>query len=1110
MFKEREAGIMRLFFAFLMFVWLATSSRFVGAEGASENTVVVNEATYSVNGEEEISYTQGTNAAGGVNSNVLMFNGDILGGIEKDGYTATKNSIVLNGGSLANVYGGRSIRDAEANSVAMYGGNIKELYGGYSSYSDSFFYGAKKNIVTVTNGSVESIYGGYSSIGGNAKDNTVIISGGNIKKIHGGYSNAGDAEKNIIEISGGTFSNDNSYTQVYGGYSASGNASDNTVNISNGDFSLSFIVGGISVVKNASNNIVNISGGNFSNTQIRGGDVAGSNYGQSSNNTVNISGGDLSGTYIYGGYVGNYNGSANDNVINISGNPILNNANISGGYAGGANTLGNTLSVRTKNIKVGTIAGFDNINFHLDSENNKSNVANGDRMLIADTANIEGAKITGYVAGDTDLKEGDTVTLLDAETLNADDNTTYTGSVAEGISFNHELNVKRDGNKILATIGEEKEKKDDPTPASGNASNNIVTVNDTTYNINDGEEINYSGSKNIYGGIAGTIDATNHIVGGNATSGDASSNTVNINSGNLSGANVYGGYASTGAASNNTINISGTSNLDNASIYGGYVSGETSSENSLMVSNDKLSPQGVTDSDIVVSYPDATDGTGAASNNTINITDAPSLTGASIYGGYAANGGATSGNTLNIRTKNISAKSIGNFDNINFYLDTDNNKSNVANGDTMLTVETADIGGATIKGIVAGDTTLTEGDTVTLLNATNSLTDNPNTKYTSSIAEGISFNRQLNVTNEGNKITATIGGIGGSGGDKEGSGTTILEQTTVIPTAPVSAPKMVTAHIDSTLNWLPSEDFAMPSSGSTEKSSGDEEAEASKELGSDVQTEKPGYEIFGNIGASSLRTNTGNGSYVDNKTNGINLGFARRFDSENGNRTYIAPLFDFGGGSYESHLASGIKGKGHTHFTTGGVIARRSLKNGTYFESSFRMGKTTMDFATDDLVQGDTHPHVAYNTSASVWAAHLNVGRRINLSPKDVLNIYGIYFHTHQGGMDAKLTTGETYQFNSVTNQRLRVGARLLKWAKPTSCFYSGVAYQWESAGAANATYKDQTTHNVGASGSSFMIELGWQVKPAATSRIALDIGAVGWLGHQRGGSAHVKFNYSF
>ncbi|MBR3624006.1 MAG: hypothetical protein IKN43_11755, partial [Selenomonadaceae bacterium] len=638
-------------------------------------------------------------------------------------------------------------------------------------------------------------------------------------------------------------------------------------------------------------------------------------------------------------------------------------------------------------------------------------------------------------------------------------NTTYTGSVAEGISFNHELNVKRDGNKILATIGEEKEKKDDPTPASGNASNNIVTVNNSTYKINDGEETSYSGSKNIYGGMVGAVDATDHIMGGNASSGDASSNTININRGDFSGANVYDGYASTGAASNNIINISGTSNLDNASIYGGYAANsETSSENPLIVSNDKLSPQGVTGSDIVVSYPDATDATGAASNNTINITDAPSLTGASIYGGYAANGGATSGNTLNIRTKNISAKSIGNFENINFYLDTDNNKSNVANGDTLLKVETADIQGSKITGLIAGDTNLSENDKVTLLEATN-LNSDTNTTYASSIAEGISFKHKLDVMNEGNKITATV----------KSDTPELLEQTTVIPTAPVSAPKMVTAHIDSTLNWLPSEDFAMPSSGSSEKSSGDEEAEASKELGSDVQTEKPGYEIFGNIGTSSLRTNTGNGSYVDSKTNGMNLGFARRFDSENGNRTYIAPLFDFGGGSYESHLASGIKGKGHTHFTTGGLIARRSLKNGSYFEGSFRMGKTTMDFATDDLVQGDTHPHVAYNTSANIWAAHLNVGRRINLSPKDVLNIYGIYFHTHQGGMDAKLTTGETYQFNSVTNQRLRVGARLLKWAKPTSCFYSGLAYQWESAGAANATYKNQTTHNVGASGSSFM-----------------------------------------
>ena len=42
------------------------------------------------------------------------------------------------------------------------------------------------------------------------------------------------------------------------------------------------------------------------------------------------------------------------------------------------------------------------------------------------------------------------------------------------------------------------------------------------------------------------------------------------------------------------------------------------------------------------------------------------------------------------------------------------------------------------------------------------------------------------------------------------------------------------------------------------------------------------------------------------------------------------------------------------------------------------------------------------------------------------------------------------------------------------------------------------------------MLELGWQIKPTKGSPIMLDLGAVGWIGYQKGITCHAKFKKAF
>ena len=260
MFKEREAKITRLFFAFLMFVWLATSSSFVGAEGASGNYVHVADGKYSTG----TSYSTITNppdtdipsnvggVVGGIvsdkpptdasgyyteaiiggqvssgeasNNQVLVENGDfkfVYGSDGDENRTSTDNSVIIRDGNIDSVYATRSASIAQINTATMEGGTIREIRGGTSQVSGGK---ASDNQVRITGDTVTGYaLAGSAYNGASAENNSTSISGGEVKGLCygalvgvGGIDNSiGDAtaKNNGVYINGGTVGT------VYGAYS---------------------------------------------------------------------------------------------------------------------------------------------------------------------------------------------------------------------------------------------------------------------------------------------------------------------------------------------------------------------------------------------------------------------------------------------------------------------------------------------------------------------------------------------------------------------------------------------------------------------------------------------------------------------------------------------------------------------------------------------------------------------------------------------------------------------------------------------------------------------------------------------------------------------------
>lgn len=631
---------------------------------------------------------------------------------------------------------------------------------------------------------------------------------------------------------------------------------------------------------------------------------------------------------------------------------------------------------------------------------------------------------------------------------------------------------------------------------SGTSSNNSITINGITYS-----------NSALYGGYSSDSDVSGNIL--TITSGTLGTSRDSANNGVT---NIYGGYSVWGNAYGNSITISGGDFSNTTEITGGYAPSGSASGNSVTITGGTFHTSGN-------AYIAGGRGYNA-SNNTVNI-GSPSMTDgtqitlpAGIFGGYST---SSTGNTLNVYTiNNSSVHDIFNFQTINFYI-----PASATSGSTMLTLTSSsgtDLSGVSINAGVVSGSPLTQGDTINLITNSNGITTDSSTTY-GTLSEGVSNSYSLSLSQSGNSIIATIGDVTNddSSSDSTSSGDsssseTLLDQTRLIGQSGAGGAviPVLGRGTDRLIGWLPPDDFAVVDTNAQTT------AEDSSKIG-EGSDEKivlhNDKEIFFDMSGGKLKTKLKNGGYIDTKDGGIDLGYARTFQNSHGTLN-IAPIVDYGRGSYDSYLSDGRKGEGTASYWAGGVIARQTNRSGLYYEGSIRAGRSKMDFDSDDLTVGSETVHTSYDTSATILAGHLRLGYLLRPRKKDILHVYGIYAHNHQNGSSADLVengvTGEHYDFDSVDSGRFRMGVRATRAIKPFSRVYTGLAYQYEYSGEAIARYNGSETPSTKMQGSSGLLEIGWQVKPTQSSPWMIDLNTTGWVGHQQGFTASIKVKKEF
>ena len=919
--------------------------------------------------------------------------------------------------------------------------------------------------VTLNSGTYDYVYGGYNDTKVSPpevfKNNVTITGTAATSSICGAYSWYGNVRENTVTISGNTLGN-----VVCGGGTGAADAIKNYVIIKDKSEVNGIVYGGKGVTRSKEND-VKISDSTIKNN-VYGGYADNDKNGSAEKNEVAIGAGSKVSEDIYGGYATH---NTNENKVSITNGAEVGQS-VFGGFSEKADSKNNEVILNGDSVVTGNVAG--GVALKGNSEGNTV------RIIKSGAANVFGGK------GDTNSK-GNSVEISEG---------TIKDTVYGGYADN-DKNGSAEKNEVAIGAG---------SVVEGNIYGGYAThnTNENKVSITNGAKVGQS----VFGGFSEKVDSKNNevilngasgvtanIAGGVALKGNSEDNKVNIAKSTVN-MNVYGGYGAKDSIGN-IISITDGSSV-NKNVYGGYSFKGNSMDNTVTIDNSTVNENvygGYTESDGAISEK--------IQNNKVIFKNAAKIKG-DVYGGYDDKSKANIiNNTLEIVGKDNEARTIQNFDKLNFFI----TKDLIAN-DTMLKVtDTALINNAEIKAGVELGTKLNENDKINLITAGALKAENITTGTLTDGLISIDQGLQVTVGTDGNKLVGVINGTtppgGGGTTPPGGGGTTPPGGGGTTPpggggTTPGAGSLYAAADAKSPVETQ-SAALTMLNLGHDLLTTAGYENAALAVDGEEEGSVNP----FIIMSANNQKLDTG--SHVDLKAWNMNLGFAKKINNNSG-KLIIAPVIEYGRGSYDSYLDNGTHGDGDAHFWGAGLMAKQLNDDGLYYEGSLRVGRMSTDYQS--AVAGG----IKYDSDATYYAAHLGMGKVVQLNDKDTIDYYGKLFYTRQQGDKVTVGTGATYDFDATTSLRTRLGARYTHQLSEKNAFYAGLAWQHEFDGESNAIVAtalgSASAPAPSMKGDTGIMELGWRVNNY--DKFELGLGVNGSVGKQKGVGFNLSLNFSF
>ena len=221
-------------------------------------------------------------------------------------------------------------------------------------------------------------------------------------------------------------------------------------------------------------------------------------------------------------------------------------------------------------------------------------------------------------------------------------------------------------------------------------------------------------------------------------------------------------------------------------------------------------------------------------------------------------------------------------------------------------------------------------------------------------------------------------------------------------------------------------------------------------------------------------------------------------------------FYENGSGNYRTYNEFNnefFRGVGSLVYNGGGIAARYENASGVYTEGSLRAGMLKSEM--DNALRDGAGNYYGYDSESAYYGAHIGVGKIISLSDSSDLDVYGKFFHTYTEG-DSFTVAKDKFEFDSITSDRLRIGARITTNKANAFSTYYGLAYEYEFNGDADMRAQNLKAPTQSLQGSSYMAEIGFNYQPTPDSPWSFDLNMRGYAGEREGASFNVQATYTF
>lgn len=248
------------------------------------------------------------------------------------------------------------------------------------------------------------------------------------------------------------------------------------------------------------------------------------------------------------------------------------------------------------------------------------------------------------------------------------------------------------------------------------------------------------------------------------------------------------------------------------------------------------------------------------------------------------------------------------------------------------------------------------------------------------------------------------------------------------------------------------------------------------------------------------------------KINGWNfLGGARYVAPTDYGDLTSALFVEYGNANYRTnniHLGLNFRTDGSMRYIGGGFAMRLVTPTNFYAEGSLRAGKLSSDL---DRALMDVEGNFYDADTNSLYAGlHLGAGYIFKPTNYFELDSYAKYFFTYTDSDNFRIEKyNETYNFESISSHRLRLGTRV-STRQNNIMFMFGLAGEYEFDGESDMFVANASTQTSDLGGFNAFAEAGISLRPSAGSPWQFDAQVRGWEGTKEAVTGLITVNYAF